>query len=236
VKDVRQIIAMGGGGFTMEPGNPLLDEYILSQSHKENPNICFLPTASRDNTEYILEFYDYFTTQQCCPTHLALSDPPTRDLESFLLDNHILYVGGGHTGHMLTLWKQFGIDKLLKKAWEMGILLAGVSAGASCWFEMALTDSIPGELTGEPCLGFLKGSHCAHYDNPERRPTFHRLIAAGELPEGLGTDNFAALHFIDNELKKVVGSRPGAATYSVCRCNDSIGIVEKKIESIYLGT
>lgn len=231
---MRQIIAMGGGGFTMEPGNPLLDEYVLEQSFKENPKICLLPTASKDNIEYIMEFYDYFTTQQCRPTHLALSDPPTRDLENFLLDNHILYVSGGHTGYMLDMWKRFGIDRFSKKAWEMGILLAGVSAGASCWFEMGLTDSIPGQLIGEPCLGFLKGSHCAHYENPERRPTFHQLIASGEMPGGFGTDNFAALHFMDDELKKVVGSRPGTAAYSVYK--DSKGIVEKKIESIYLGT
>jgi peptidase E len=227
---------MGGGGFSMEPGNPLFDEYILNQSPTANPKICLLPTASGDHPEYIDGFYDYFTTKHCRPSHLPLVEPLfTRfeDLEDFVLDQHIIYVTGGHTGHMLALWQELGIDLILGKAWEKGIILAGVSAGASCWFEMGLTDSVPDQLTGEPCLGFLRGSHCAHYENVERRPTFHRLVAAEELPEGYGTDNFAALHFIDDALKKVVASRPGAASHFVSRVPG--GVREKRMEGKYLG-
>lgn len=229
----RQVIAMGGGGFTMEPGNPLLDEYVLSQSPRENPYICFLPTASGDNLGYIQYFYDYFGTQPCQPSHLALSNPHTNDFERYLLEQDIIYVGGGHTARMLALWKTYGLDIILKKAWEKGILMVGVSAGAACWFEQALTDSIPGKLTGEKCLGFLKGSFCSHYDNPGRRPKFHRLIRTGELRAGMGVDNFAALHLVGEQIQKVVGSRPGATAYSVRP--EKKGTRETPMKSVYLG-
>ena len=211
----KQIIAMGGGGFTMEPGNPFLDEYILSQASKKKPRICFLPTASGDYSDYIRDFYDYFSNQSCLPSHLALSAPHTNDFESYILEQDIIYVSGGHTTRMLTLWKNCGLDIILKKAWEQGILLAGVSAGAACWFQGALTDSVPGKLSGEKCLGLLKGSFCAHYDNPGRRPNFHRLIRTRVLPNGIGVDNFAALHFVDQQIIKVINSRSGAAAYTV---------------------
>jgi len=211
----KQIIAMGGGGFTMEPGNPLLDEYILNQASKKKPHICFLPTASGDYSVYIRDFYDYFSSRSCLPSHLALSEPHTTDFESYILEQDVIYVGGGHTTRMLTLWKNCGLDIILKKAWEQGILLAGVSAGAACWFQGALTDSVPGKLSGEKCLGLLKGSFCAHYDNPGRRPAFHRLIRTRVLPNGIGVDNFAALHFVDQQIIQVIGSRSGASAYTV---------------------
>jgi dipeptidase E len=211
----KQIIAMGGGGFTMEAGNPILDEYVLNQASKKKPHICFLPTASGDYSVYIRGFYDYFSSQSCLPSHLALSEPHTTDFESYILEQDIIYVGGGHTTRMLTLWKNCGLDIILKKAWVQGILLAGVSAGAACWFQGALTDSVPGKLSSEKCLGLLKGSFCAHYDNPGRRPTFHRLIRTRELPNGIGVDNFAALHFVDQQIIQVISSRPGASAYTV---------------------
>jgi dipeptidase E len=229
----RQIIAMGGGGFTMEPGNPLLDEYVLSQAPQKNPYLCFLPTASGDNSGYIEGFYDFFAARLCRPSHLALSDPHTDDFENYLLEQDIIYVGGGHTSRMLALWKTYGLDKILKKAWEKGILLVGVSAGAACWFEQALTDSVPGKLSGEKCLGILKGSFCSHYDNPGRRPTFHRLIRIGELPGGLGVDNFAALHLEGQQIKKVVCSRSGAAAYRIR--SETKRTVEKAMKTLYLG-
>lgn len=231
----KQIIAMGGGGFSMEPGNPLLDDYILSQCPVKKPGICLVPTASKDHMEYIRGFYEFFITRKCNPCHLPLTDPalPVENLENFLLANDIIYVTGGHTGLMLAAWKTFGLDIILKKAWERGIILAGVSAGASCWFEAALTDSKPGRLSGEPCLGFLKGSHCAHYENEGRRPAFHRLIRKGKLPEGIGTENGAALHFVGGELKQVVASRPGMSAYKVRK--ESRGVTEEKIEGAWLG-
>lgn len=106
----QQIIAVGGGGFSMEPENPLLDLYILKQTHKPRPNVCFLPTASGDAEGYISRFLDAFGPHGCEPSHLSLFRPPTSDLESFILEKDVIYVGGGNTKSMLALWREWGLD------------------------------------------------------------------------------------------------------------------------------
>ncbi|NYE08151.1 peptidase E [Bacillus niacini] len=105
---MRQIIALGGG-FSMEPENTLLDTYILKQSRKDNPKICFIPPASGDSEDYIQRFYRFFQKQNCRPSHLSLFRPPKRDLESFILEKDIIYVGGGNTKNLLALWKDWGL-------------------------------------------------------------------------------------------------------------------------------
>lgn len=217
----------------MEPENRMLDSYVISQSGIEKPHICFLPTASADNLEYIHSFYEHFERRKCFPSHLSLSYPPTSDLEDYLLEKDIIYVGGGHTGRMLARWKVSGIDKILEKAWKQGILLAGVSSGSACWFEEALTDSVPDSLTPEKCLGFLKGSTCSHYNNPERRPTFHQLIRMGDMYNGIGVDNSTALYFENRQLIEAVCSVRGKAAYSVRR--DGERTIEEKLPTAYLG-
>jgi dipeptidase E len=157
---MRQIIALGGGGFSMEPDNPLLDLYILKQAKKPTPKICFIPTASGDSDHYISRYYNFFNKQNCNPSHLSLFKPPTRDLEGFLLEKDIIYVGGGNTRNLLALWKEWGLDNILRKAWNQGIVLAGVSAGSICWLEEGVTDSFGEGLEPIKCLGFLKGSNC----------------------------------------------------------------------------
>lgn len=83
---------------------------------------------------------------------------------------------------MLVLWRDWGLDIILRKAWEKGILLGGVSAGSICWFESGVTDSIPECLSSLKCLGLLAGSNCTHYDGEaERRPAYHRLILKSDI-------------------------------------------------------
>src|SRR5690606_24677021 len=132
---MRQIIAMGGGGFSMEPDNTLLDEYILCQSKAKKPNICFIPTASGDSDGYIQRFYNFFEKKECKPFHLSLFKGHTDRIEEFILSHDIIYVGGGNTRNMLVLWREWGVDKFLRKAYENGVLLCGISAGSICWFE-----------------------------------------------------------------------------------------------------
>lgn len=131
---MKQIIALGGGGFSMEPENPLLDLYVLKQSGKHNPKICFIPTASGDADNYIARFYEFFGKQNCKPSHLSLFKPQTRDLESYLIEKDIIYVGGGNTRNLLALWREWGLDLIMMKAWEQGTVLAGISAGSICSF------------------------------------------------------------------------------------------------------
>lgn len=231
---MKQIIALGGGGFSMEPENPLLDQYILKQAKKTTPKICFLATASGDSENYISRFYQFFEKQDCQPSHLSLFNPPTRDLERFLLEKDIIYVGGGNTKNLLILWQEWGIDAIVRKAWEQGIVLAGISAGSICWFEEGVTDSYGDGLEPLKCLGLLKGSNCPHYDGEsERRPAYQQLVATNRITPGIATDDGVALHFIDQELRHIVSSRPNAKAYKV---NDDQNITEIELETKYLGS
>ncbi|PLR84530.1 peptidase E [Bacillus sp. V33-4] len=231
---MKQIIAMGGGGFSMEPENLLLDEYVLKQSGKQTPSVCFVPTASGDADNYISRFYQAFETLDCRPSHLSLFSPPTRDLENYILEKDIIYVGGGNTKNLLVLWKEWGLDHYLRTAWEQGIILAGVSAGAICWFEQGVTDSYGDGLSELHCLGFLKGSCCPHYDGEEqRRPGFHRVLRDGVISNGIAADDGVAFHFVGEELKQVVSSRPNAKGYNVKKLNSKI--IETEIDTMYLG-
>ncbi|MEH7884565.1 Type 1 glutamine amidotransferase-like domain-containing protein [Bacillus sp. JJ1609] len=213
---MRQIIALGGGGFSMEPDNPLLDLYILAQTKKQNPKVCFVPTASGDSENYISRFYKSFESHNCVPSHLSLFSPPSRDLEDYVMDKDVIYVGGGNTKNLIALWKDWGLDVILKKAWEDGIVMAGISAGSICWFEAGVTDSFGEGLEPLKSLGFLKGSNCPHYDGEtDRRPTYQRLVSAGQIHGGLAADDGTALHFIDSDLHKAVSSRREAKAYQV---------------------
>lgn len=155
---MKQIIALGGGGFSMEPENPLLDIYILNQAEASRPKICFLPTASGDAQNYIDRFYQAFEKQNCEPSHLSLFQPHTRNFQTYLLDRDIIFVGGGNTRNLLVLWKEWGLDEILHKAYQKGIVLSGISAGSLCWFEEGLTDSYGNELETLVCLGFWKAA------------------------------------------------------------------------------
>lgn len=233
---MKQIIALGGGGFSMEPENPLLDRYILRQSDKENPKICFVPTASGDAEGYINRFYQFFEKEKCQPSHLSLFKPPSKDLEGFLLEKDIIYVGGGNTKNLIALWREWNLDGVMKKAWNQGIVLAGISAGSICWFEEGVTDSFGDELDSLECLGFLEGSNCPHYDGEsDRRPSYHRLISSKQMKPGLATDDGVALHYIDQEIFKIVSSRVNARAFHV-QFNEKGKVIENELEPIFLGS
>jgi peptidase E len=139
------------------------------------------------------------------------------DPEDFLLSRDLIFVGGGSVANMLAVWRVHGLDRILRAAWGAGVVLAGVSAGAICWFEGGTTDSFGPDLRPfNDGLGMLAGSYCPHYDSePGRRPLFTSLVAAGVLPAGIACDDGAGAHFIDNELHAMVTGLPGAAGYRV---------------------
>jgi peptidase E len=117
---------------------------------------------------------------------------------------------------MLGVWREWGLPEILREACEAGVILAGISAGAICWFEQGLTDAHAGDLRPLQCLGFLPGSCVPHYDGEAaRRPTYHRLLKTGEMRPGLAIEDGAAVHFVDGGVHRVVASRPGATAYQV---------------------
>jgi peptidase E len=124
---------------------------------------------------------------------------------------------------MLAVWREWGVPDLLREAWDSGVVLAGVSAGAICWFEQGLTDSWAGELRPLECLGFLPGSCCPHYDGEaERRPSFHRLLARGELGAGVAIEDWTGIHFSGTAINRVVSAKSGGRAYSVRAVNGSV--------------
>jgi len=213
----RQIVAIGGGSFTVEPDNPRLERYVLALTRKRRPRVCFLGTATGDADTYVAKFYSAFTRLGCRPTHIPLF-ARTPDLREVLLGQDVIYVGGGNTKSMLAVWREWGIPAILREAWRRGVVLTGVSAGAICWFGAGVTDSWAGGLRALPCLGFLPGACCPHYDGEtERRPSAHRLVASGAVPKVLAIDDGAAAHFVGRRLLRVVSARPKAGGYVVRR-------------------
>ncbi|MEM9508800.1 MAG: peptidase E [Cyanobacteria bacterium P01_E01_bin.35] len=231
----RQIVAMGGGGWGMEPDNPLLDFYVYSLSSKKEPKVCFLPTASGDSEEYVERFYQQFRPKPAHLSHLSLFKPHTSDLRGFILEQDLIYVGGGNTKSLIALWKEWQLDEILREAWSAGIILCGLSAGSICWFEAGVTDSIPGYYTALSCLGFLPGSNCPHYyGETERRPSYHQLLSKGFISNGYATDDGVALHFIENRLAHIVSSRPTAMAY-LLEIKDG-KVTESPLKPRYLGS
>jgi dipeptidase E len=228
---------MGGGGFSMEPDNPLLDRFVLSLARSSPPRVCFVPTASGDADGYVADFYRAFSALDCRPSDLGLFERTIGDLESFVLEQDVIYVGGGNTASLLAIWRAHGLDRALRRAWQEGVVLCGLSAGMNCWFQQSVTDSFDvGRLAAlHDGLGLLPGSACPHYDGEEqRRPTFTRLVASGELPDGWAADDGAGLVFAGQELVEVVASRPDAGAYRVERTADG-GVTERPLPARYLG-
>ena len=234
--DERRIVAMGGGGFSMEPDNPLLDDFVLSLARRTPARVCFVATASGDAPVYVADFYRAFAGRGCVASDIGLFDRRIADLRAHVLAQDVVYVGGGNTASLLAVWRAHGLDRVLTEAWHAGVVLAGVSAGMNCWFEQSTTDSFaPDELAAlDDGLGLLPGSACPHYDGEElRRPTYRRLVSDGVLREGWAADDGAALVFAGTDLEEVVASRPDAAAYRVER--SAAGVDERRVEARYLG-
>jgi dipeptidase E len=221
----RQIVAIGGGGFSSGDSDwRRTDNYVLELTGTTSPRVCFLPTASGDADSYVVRFYDAFPATRCRPSHLALFRRTITDIQSFLLDQDMIYVGGGNTANMLAVWRIHGVDAVLREAWKRGIVLCGLSAGALCWFEGGTTDSFGPELAPlNDGLGLLAGSYCPHYDaEAQRRPAYHRYIAEGRLPSGIAADNGVGVRLAGSEIAEIVSSHPGRSAFRVERQRDAV--------------
>ncbi|HET7589223.1 MAG TPA: peptidase E [Solirubrobacterales bacterium] len=230
----RQIVALGGGGFSMESGNPLLDDYVLGLTRAERPRVCFLPSASGDADHYIVRFYRAFSAHRCEPSHISLfrREQGPIDLRRHLLSQDLIYVGGGSVVSLLGVWRAHGIDSILREAWEAGVILCGLSAGSLCWFAEAVS-GFHGEPERLGGLGLLPFSNCVHYERGgSRQAAFIRFLREG-MSGGYAAEDGAALHFVGEELSHVVSSQPKACGYRL----DVTGrrVVEMRIATTYLG-
>lgn len=154
-----------------------------------------------------------------------VDEPPSqREIKSRMFSADILYVGGGNTLAMMRLWRRLGVDRLLRAAYEQGIVLAGISAGAICWFDAGHSDSMSfydprnWEYIRVKGLGLVRGIHCPHYDGRTRgvprRKDFQEMIGkTGGI--GIAIENNCAIEFLDGRWYRVIGSRPNARAYRV---------------------
>jgi dipeptidase E len=215
--DKRRILAMGGGGFTMSERNPALDRLVLTLTGKAVPKICFLPTASGDPREQATRFHERYSAWPCEPSVLSLFNLGRDRIDpcAHLLAQDAIYVGGGSMRNMLAVWREHGVADAMRTAWERGTVLAGLSAGAMCWFDGGVTKS-----GGAPCpvdgLGFVPGTMSVHLSSePERLPVYRDAVASGRLLPGHAVDDCAALVMHGTELGAIVGSRPQARVVAV---------------------
>jgi peptidase E len=215
------ILAMGGGGFTSAAGDPALDELVLELTGRREPRVLFLPTASGDPMEQIAAFHATYGARAALATVLSLfrRHGDSRSLRDIVLAHDAVYVGGGSMRNLLAIWIAHGLDVVLREAWERGIVLAGLSAGAMCWFDGGVTRSLghPEPISG---LGFLRGSLSVHADEePERLPVWLEAVRTGELSGGWAADDGVGLVFRGTELDRIVTARPGTSALRV----DAVG-------------
>ena len=228
----RNIIAIGGGGFGGSPGQGIIEQYILNQTRKKRPKICFIPTATGDNEAYKVNFYSTFTKLNCEPTHLDFFKR-TPDLKKLILNQDVIFVGGGNTKSMLAVWKEWKLDKILKEAYRNGIVMSGVSAGAICWFQNGITDSWASELKIMPCLNFVRGTCCPHYDEePERKPFVKKLLDRKKVKKIYAVDGGVALHIKNEENFKSVVFRKTKSSYAVSL--ERKNLIEKSFRKVIL--
>lgn len=225
------ILTLGGGGFSMPEVYAAdfspIDDLLLSLTGKDRPRVCFVGTASGDAQSYVDKFLGAFA-ERAQASVLPLFNNQ-RDQEwaigveeiERILDQDVVYVGGGSTANLLAIWRLHGLDRLLAQAAAAGTILAGISAGMNCWYEGSSTDSF-GPLAALPDgLGFLPGSCCPHYlGEAERREAYRRMVATGQLPDGVAADDGVALLWRDGTLVEAVGERPAGRAYRVVRDGD----------------
>lgn len=210
---VRKLFIYGGDfdrGFT---------KYVASLTEKNNPRICFLPTATGDASGYVMRWFETCSNLQIRPfvQRSFISSYNQKDsFEDVFASMDAILVGGGNTLNMMAIWKAQGIDSALRKAWESGVVLGGGSAGSLCWFEHGTTDSRPGELTTVEGLGLISGSHCPHYDaESERKPLYWSKIRSGEFKSGYACDDKAGIYFENEKVKQIVSLDQNSNAYFV---------------------
>ena len=206
----RHIVACGGGGWMSDGRIGALERYILGLCASERPRVCFLPTASGDSDALVTRFYEAFEDVACEPSHVALFRPHPERIAERLLAADAIYVGGGSTANLIAIWEAHALGAVLRRAWERGTVLSGVSAGAICWFEWGITDSLGAGYAPVEGLGFAAGGFCPHADgDPARVPALRELVGRGAMPPTLAVDDGAAVHLMDGAVHRVVVTGPG---------------------------
>ncbi len=217
----KQLFIYGSGRHTV----PFLN-YMAKATGKTKPNICFLPTASGDDKNYSIAFYEVCKQLNVLPHVLEVwvnSYDHKETFETTISKMDAIVVGGGNTLNMLAIWKAQGIDIALKKAYENGVVMGGGSAGSLCWFNGGTTDSRPAKLSIVGGMEFIDKSHCPHYNSEKsRRPLYHENILTRKLTDGYACDDRSAIHFINEKVHTSVSLDRENHSYYVYEKNGEI--------------
>ncbi len=222
----RQLVIYGSGRHTV----PFL-KYMAEATGKKRPNLCFIPTASGEDTNYINSFHDICAQIDVEPFVMSVwinSYDQKESFDAIIQNMDAIVVGGGNTLNMMAIWQAQGIDVALKKAYDNGVVMGGGSAGSLCWFNGGTTDSRPKELSIVEGMSFINKSHCPHYNSETtRRPLYHNNILSGKLSDGYACDDKSAIHFINEEVHTSISLDADNRSYYVYNKNGQI--VEDKI-------
>lgn len=229
----KAIVAIGGGNIRTK-GTAAIDREIIRLSHKKNPKLLFIPTASSDAEPYWEHVQEYFGGFLKCKTDvlfLIREKPSKQQIRRKILSADVIYVGGGNTLLMMRVWRRLGVDTLLRVAYEKGTVLSGISAGAICWFESGHSDSMSfydpqdWNYINVKSLGFVRGIYCPHYNGrtrgvPRRKDFRDMIRKIGGV--GIAVENNCAIEFIDGRFYRVLRSKPGARAYRVYRAGGDV--------------
>ena len=207
----KKIIAIGGGGFTHQLDESL-DQFVIDQLKKTNIKIGFLATASKDDEKKISLFYKRFENTKFELSHFNLTSN-INGFSKWLLSKDIVYIGGGNTVFMLEIWKKNKLEHVFKDAYERGIILSGISAGAVCWFDWILSDSVGPGFNPIRGINLISGSCTPHSYNIEIMKQFESDIKNNKLPNGIAIDDGVAVLFIDGKPTEVYSSRKNHTAY-----------------------
>jgi peptidase E len=219
------ILATSGGlrrgSRTMFEFAPLIHYAVeLSGVTGRAPRICHIGTAGGDQQWFNALFSEAGEAAGMTVTHLNLFPMPgAADPAALLLEQDVVWVGGGSVANLLAVWRLHGLERALHEAWQAGVVLSGVSAGSICWHAGGTTDSFGPELRAVTNgLGFVPYSAGVHYDSePQRRPLYQQLIGDGVLPAGYATDDGTGIRYRGTEFAEAVSELPGKGAYYVTR-------------------
>ena len=220
------LFAMGGGSWTGPSGGPSpMWRHILAQTGKTHPKVCIIPTATGDRRETITDFVFGMHRLRAHPNFLSLYATPTDDLESWIMEFDAVFVSGGNTRNLLALWREWGLDAVLRRAWQRGVVLLGGSAGAICWFEQGNSDFISDQFNPIDGLGWLPGSVAPHYATENgRRASYQSMVAAGRIRPGYGLSDRGVLHYVDGRLHEALTEHPDFGVFRVERAADGTAV------------
>ena len=209
----KKIIAIGGGGFTHQLDQSL-DQFVIDKLKKTNNKIGFLATASKDDEKKISLFYKRFENTEFELSHFNLTSN-INGFSEWIMSKDLVYIGGGNTVFMLEIWRKNKLENIFKDAYEKGIILSGISAGAVCWFDWILSDSIGPGFNPLRGINLISGSCTPHSSNIERINQFQSDIKNNILPDGIAIDDGVAVVFVDGKPTEVYSSRKNHTAYFV---------------------